>query len=186
MFGDPDATGELFVAKPEGSATLLSAHFFPPLEEFVGYLSLLTYRRDAASHGRRPGIADNEAHTALAVRFPPKTERLTEDFSISTNMRTFLLRSDTCLPCPLTMLRAAATLDICRRRACDPILARGTGRGGGLRGNLPAMRPASGSPGGQADQRVARAPSPSAQTVRCWLPIMRMVFLSRLRPACGV
>ena len=30
-------------------------------------LSLLKYWRDAASHGRRSGIADNEAYTALAV-----------------------------------------------------------------------------------------------------------------------
>jgi hypothetical protein len=39
----------------------------PVKEEFLGYLSLLKYWRDAASHGRRSGIADNEAYTALAV-----------------------------------------------------------------------------------------------------------------------
>lgn len=39
----------------------------PIQEEFLGYLSLLKYWRDAASHGRRSGIADNEAYTALAV-----------------------------------------------------------------------------------------------------------------------
>lgn len=39
----------------------------PIQEEFVGYMSLLKYWRDAASHGRRSGIADNEAYTALAV-----------------------------------------------------------------------------------------------------------------------
>jgi hypothetical protein len=36
-------------------------------EEFGGYLSLLKYWRDAASHGKRSGIADNEAYTSLAV-----------------------------------------------------------------------------------------------------------------------
>lgn len=36
-------------------------------EEFVGYLSLLKYWRDTAAHGRRSGITDNEAYTALAV-----------------------------------------------------------------------------------------------------------------------
>lgn len=36
-------------------------------EEFRGYLSLLKYWRDSASHGHRTGIGDNEAYTALAV-----------------------------------------------------------------------------------------------------------------------
>lgn len=35
--------------------------------EFRGYMSLLKYWRDAASHGHRQGIGDNEAYTALAV-----------------------------------------------------------------------------------------------------------------------
>jgi hypothetical protein len=46
---------------------LLGQQTKPIREEFVGYLSLLKYWRDAASHGRRLGIADNEAYTALAM-----------------------------------------------------------------------------------------------------------------------
>lgn len=36
-------------------------------DEFRGYLSLLKYWRDSASHGHRTGVGDNEAYTALAV-----------------------------------------------------------------------------------------------------------------------
>jgi len=35
-------------------------------DEFRGYLSLLKYWRDSASHGHRTGVGDNEAYTALA------------------------------------------------------------------------------------------------------------------------
>lgn len=36
-------------------------------EEFLGYVSLLKYWRDNASHGKQAKIGDNEAYTALAV-----------------------------------------------------------------------------------------------------------------------
>ena len=46
---------------------ILSQQTLPIQEEFRGYLSLLKYWRDAASHGHRTGVRDNEAYTALAV-----------------------------------------------------------------------------------------------------------------------
>jgi len=36
-------------------------------DELRGYMSLLKYWRDSASHGHRTGVGDNEAYTALAV-----------------------------------------------------------------------------------------------------------------------
>lgn len=68
--GDADKVERLYLAsggRRKVENLILGQQPKPIQEEFLGYLSLLKYWRDAASHGRRSGIADNEAYTALAV-----------------------------------------------------------------------------------------------------------------------
>ncbi len=68
--GDADKVDRMYLAsggRRRVEQLIIGQQAKPIQEEFVGYLSLLKYWRDAASHGRRSGIADNEAYTALAV-----------------------------------------------------------------------------------------------------------------------
>jgi hypothetical protein len=67
---DTDKVERLYLAsggRKKVENLLLGQQSKPIQEEFLGYMSLLKYWRDAAAHGRRSGIADNEAYTALAV-----------------------------------------------------------------------------------------------------------------------
>jgi hypothetical protein len=68
--GDADKVERLYLAsggRRKVENLILGQQPKPIQEEFLGYLSLLKYWRDAATHGRRSGIGDNEAYTALAV-----------------------------------------------------------------------------------------------------------------------
>ena len=68
--GDDSKVGKMYLSSGGRGRTekyILGQQRQPLQEEFRGYLSLLKYWRDSASHGKQMGIKDNEAYTALAV-----------------------------------------------------------------------------------------------------------------------
>lgn len=68
--GDPNKVEQMYLAsggRGRIEKLILGQQKSAVQDEFRGYLSLLKYWRDSASHGHRIGVGDNEAYTALAV-----------------------------------------------------------------------------------------------------------------------